>query len=63
MKAKVLSLRPEWAWAVLFADPPKIVENRSWRTKHRGRLLIHASLRPGLWEFELPAELVGRLAR
>jgi hypothetical protein len=46
MKVKALSVRPEWAWAILFADPPKIIENRSWATKYRGRLPIHASLRP-----------------
>ena len=38
---QVLSLYPEWAWAVMFAG--KDVENRSWRTSYRGTLLIHAS--------------------
>lgn len=38
---QVLSLYPEWAWAVVFAG--KDVENRSWRTSYRGTLLIHAS--------------------
>jgi hypothetical protein len=38
---QVLSLYPEWAWAIVFAG--KDVENRSWRTRHRGTLLIHAS--------------------
>ncbi len=41
---KVLSVRPEWCWAIFYAG--KLVENRSWSTKFRGRLLIHASLRP-----------------
>lgn len=41
---KALSVRPEWSWAIFYAG--KIVENRSWATRHRGRLLIHASLRP-----------------
>jgi hypothetical protein len=43
---KVLSVRPEWAWAIMFADPPKTTENRTWRTKHRGETGIHASIRP-----------------
>lgn len=41
---KTLSVRPEWSWAILHAG--KLVENRSWATRYRGRLLIHASLRP-----------------
>jgi ASCH domain len=41
---KTLSVRPEWSWAILFGR--KSVENRSWATWYRGRLLIHASLRP-----------------
>ncbi len=41
---KTLSVRPEWSWAIMHGG--KFVENRSWRTKFRGRLLIHASLRP-----------------
>jgi ASCH domain len=41
-----LSVRPEWAWAVLFADPPKNVEVRTWRSRYRGEIGIHASLRP-----------------
>ena len=38
---RVLSIQPPWAWAVIFAG--KDVENRSWSTRHRGPLLIHAS--------------------
>jgi hypothetical protein len=37
----VISLHPIWAWAVLFAG--KDVENRSWITDQRGRVLIHSS--------------------
>ncbi len=125
---KTLSVRPEWAHLILHGG--KLTENRTWRTKYRGPLLIHASLRPdpeargfaaglgleipavvprgailgsvylvdvvddsdspwaepgqqhwllecpqpwpepvpakgdlGLWDFELPAELAGRVAR
>jgi hypothetical protein len=37
----VISLRPIWAWAVMFAG--KNVENRTLPTKQRGQVLIHAS--------------------
>ena len=39
----VLTVRQPWAWAIIHAG--KDVENRSWRTKHRGLLLIHAGQR------------------
>jgi hypothetical protein len=29
-------------WASLIADGTKLIENRSWFTRHRGRLAIHA---------------------
>ncbi len=35
-----LTLKPIWAWAVLNAG--KRIENRTWYTKHRGPLYIHA---------------------
>jgi hypothetical protein len=41
---KCLSLRQPWAWLVV--NGHKDIENRSWETKHRGPLLIHASQRP-----------------
>lgn len=37
----VISLRPAWAWAVMYGG--KDIENRSWPTSRRGRVLIHAS--------------------
>ena len=40
---RVLSVHPPWAWAIIFAG--KDVENRSWSTPYRGRILIHASSR------------------
>jgi hypothetical protein len=36
-----LSIRQPWAWAILHCG--KDIENRSWPTKVRGRVLIHAS--------------------
>jgi hypothetical protein len=45
---KALTVRQPWAWAILHAG--KDIENRTWRTKHRGTLAIHASLsRAGHW--------------
>jgi ASCH domain len=40
--AKVLTVRQPWASAIIYAG--KDVENRSWPTKHRGRLYIHAGM-------------------
>lgn len=37
---RALSVRQPWAW--LIVNGYKDVENRSWATKHRGPLLIHA---------------------
>lgn len=44
--AKALSVRQPWAWAV--ARGHKDVENRSWTTTYRGKLLVHASMRVDL---------------
>ncbi|MBN1653555.1 MAG: ASCH domain-containing protein [Deltaproteobacteria bacterium] len=38
---KALTLRPHWAWFVV--NGYKDVENRSWPTRLRGRIWIHAS--------------------
>lgn len=38
---KALSIRQPWAW--LIVNGFKDIENRSWRTKYRGPVLIHAS--------------------
>ena len=37
---KCLSIRQPWAWAIIHG--PKRIENRSWPTRYRGPLLIHA---------------------
>jgi hypothetical protein len=37
---KALSIRQPWAWAITHAG--KDIENRTWATKFRGRMLIHA---------------------
>ena len=38
---KALSIRQPWAW--LIVNGHKDIENRSWRTRYRGPVLIHAS--------------------
>jgi hypothetical protein len=38
---KALSIRAPWWWYILHAG--KDIENRDWRTRVRGRVLIHAS--------------------
>ncbi|MBP8303913.1 MAG: ASCH domain-containing protein [Phycisphaerae bacterium] len=37
---KALTIRQPWAWAIIFGG--KNIENRSWRTRYRGPVLIHA---------------------
>ena len=39
---RVLTIRQPWAWAIVHGG--KDVENRSWSTKYRGPLLIHAGM-------------------
>jgi hypothetical protein len=36
-----LSLRQPWLWAILHAG--KRIENRTWATKYRGRIRLHAA--------------------
>lgn len=38
---KALSIRQPWAWAIVNAG--KRVENRTWETRYRGPILIHAA--------------------
>ncbi len=40
---RCVTIKPHWAWLIIHG--PKRIENRSWPTNHRGRLLIHASKR------------------
>lgn len=39
----VLSVRQPWAWAIITPGVGKDIENRTWPTKVRGRVAIHAS--------------------
>ena len=45
-----LSIRQPWAWLILHGG--KDVENRTWPTKVRGRILIHAAKGMEDWEWE-----------
>jgi hypothetical protein len=55
---RALSIRPPWAWAIAHAG--EHIENRSWTTKYRGPLAIHASLSFKDWELELLENILGR---
>lgn len=52
---KALSIQQPWATAIIHFG--KDIENRTWRTKYRGRFLVHASkgvdLEAPLWVWEL----------
>jgi hypothetical protein len=39
-KRKIISVKQPWAWCIIHGG--KNVENRKWKTKHRGELWIHA---------------------
>lgn len=65
-----LSFRQPWAWAII--NVGKDIENRSWPTRVRGRVLIHASLKTSDDEFDdcldlldeiEPLRLEGKLGR
>jgi hypothetical protein len=47
---KALSIRQPWAWLILHGG--KDIENRTWSTKVRGRILIHASQGMSVDEWE-----------
>lgn len=47
---KVLTVREPWAWLIVMGL--KDVENRSWDTKYRGPVLIHASANVGEREWD-----------
>jgi hypothetical protein len=51
MIIKVLSVKQPLAAAIVQGD--KDVENRTWRTRHRGRIYIHATLQPYNSAFEI----------
>jgi hypothetical protein len=56
---RALSIRPAWAWAIIYAG--KDVENRSRRCHFRGRFLVHASLELSRQDFERATEVIGAI--
>ncbi|MBX9757229.1 MAG: ASCH domain-containing protein [Beijerinckiaceae bacterium] len=42
MTALALSIRQPWAWAIVHAG--KDIENRTWSTRYRGPVFIHAGV-------------------
>jgi ASCH domain len=52
---RALSVRQPWAW--LIVNGYKDIENRTWQTRHRGPLLIHA----GVSKSDLKEELLASI--
>jgi len=44
MRMKALSVHQPWGWAI--AHGPKRIENRTWFSRYRGPVLIHAARNP-----------------
>ena len=40
LPCKAITVHPAWAWAIIYGG--KAVENRTWNTRYRGPLAIHA---------------------
>lgn len=58
---KALSIRQPWAWLV--AMGLKDIENRTWATKYRGRVLVHAGQQMTRREYEDVADFVRAINR
>lgn len=57
MSGPILTVRQPWAWAIIHAG--KDVENRTWPTNYRGKLLIHAGKKlPTIRDMEAFADTV-----
>lgn len=54
---KALSIRQPWAW--LIVNGHKDIENRSWSTKQRGIVLVHASKGMTHDEYDAAAQTIG----
>lgn len=55
---KALTIRQPWAWLIVAGHKP--VENRSWSTKYRGPLAIHAGLSMSAQDYENACEVFGK---
>ena len=53
---KVISVRPVWAW--LIVNGFKDVENRTWKTRYRGAILVHASARISIVDHNNARDLI-----
>jgi len=53
---KALSVIMPWPWLIL--KHGKDVENRTWNTNYRGRILIHASKKPDPFLTEITARAI-----
>ena len=60
-KMKAISIRPPWAWAIFNAG--KDIENRTWRTKMRGTIAVHASQTMSRPSYEVALEEIMKIAR
>lgn len=49
---KALTIRQPWAWAIVTGL--KSIENRSWPTRYRGLLLVHAGRQPWSGAYDMP---------
>ena len=45
---KTITIKQPWAWLII--EGVKDIENRTWPTKFRGRVLIHAAAKPWIWQ-------------
>ena len=54
----MLSVRQPWVWALLYGG--KMIENRNWSTRYRGRIWIHASQRENRQDIEEAVRLVAQ---
>jgi len=54
---KALTLWQPWAWCVIHGG--KDIENRTWATRYRGPLLIHAARRADRDEYNFAASIIG----
>ena len=48
---RALTVRPAWAWLIVQGYKP--LENRTWKTKYRGPILIHASKKRSLADYQV----------
>lgn len=56
MSGGVPALSVQQPWASLLVSGVKDVENRTWRTKYRGWLFVHASARPDRYAADVADE-------